>query len=102
MLKTYMKRWLATFLCLAVFFTAIVPEVEAQKRKRRRLGQKQRTAAIIGGGAVTGAVIAGPVGALVGAGAATVYSLRKRSTRRAKKRKPNAGKGGIYTRRRRY
>ena len=96
-----MKKRLAMFLCLVIFVASIIPDTEAQKRKRRRLGQKQRMAAIIGGGAVTGAVIGGPVGAAVGAGAATVYSLKKRSTRRSKKRKRNAGSGGIYTRRKR-
>ncbi len=80
-----MKRVIISLLCVVLMVTAIVPEAFGQDRRRSRFGRKARTAAIIGGGAVAGALIGGKkgaaIGALAGGGGSALYTykLRKRN-----------------------
>ncbi len=75
-----MKRALATVVCLLVLMAATAPIAEAQGRSR--FGRKSRTAAIIGGGALAGAVIAGKKGAAVGAGSGALYAMNRQAAQR--------------------
>ena len=77
-----MKRVIISLLCLVLMVTAIVPEAFGQDRRRSRFGRKARTAAIIGGGALTGALIGGKKGAAIGAGGAGLYAFNRRAARR--------------------
>jgi hypothetical protein len=80
----FMKRIIASLFCLILLLTAIVPDTFGQDRRRRhsRFGRKARTAAIIGGGAVAGALIGGKKGAAIGAGGAGLYAFNRRAARR--------------------
>ncbi|HYO63319.1 MAG TPA: hypothetical protein VER08_06655 [Pyrinomonadaceae bacterium] len=76
-----MKRAFITLLCLVVLATA-APLASAQDRSRSRFGRKSRTAAIIGAGAVAGALIAGKKGAAIGAGSGALYAFNRRAASR--------------------
>ncbi|CAN5158361.1 hypothetical protein BH18ACI2_BH18ACI2_28030 [soil metagenome] len=75
-----MKRALATVVCLFVLMAATAPMAAAQGRSR--FGRKARTAAIIGGGALAGAVVAGKKGAAIGAGSGALYAMNRRAAQR--------------------
>jgi preprotein translocase subunit SecG len=77
-----MRRSIIVLVCFFVFMATLVPAASAQDRRRTRFGRKARTAAIIGGGTGAGALIGGKKGALVGAGAGTLYAVNRRSARR--------------------
>lgn len=78
-----MKKVLASILCLIILAGALVPAVSAQDRRHRsRFGRKARTAAIIGGGLATGALIGGKKGAAIGGGGATLYAMNRKAARR--------------------
>lgn len=74
-----MKKLILSLMCLAVLVVAQIP-VEAQGRSR--FGRKARTAAIIGGGALAGALIGGKKGAAIGAGSGALYALNRDAARR--------------------
>ena len=75
-----MKRVLLTILCLILVGATAAPLASAQDRSR--FGRKARTAAIIGGGAVAGALIAGKKGAAIGAGSGALYAMNRDAARR--------------------
>lgn len=75
-----MRKYVLSFLCLAVFAASSVPAASAQERSR--FGRKSRTAAIIGAGAVAGALIAGKKGAAIGAGSGALYAFNRRAAQR--------------------
>jgi hypothetical protein len=77
-----MRRVLLLLLCLALVAEVFIPATYAQNRKRSRFGRKARTAAIIGGGALTGALIGGKKGAAIGAGGTTLCAMNRRAARR--------------------
>jgi hypothetical protein len=62
--------------------TTLIPDTLGQDRRRSRFGRKARTAAIIGGGAVAGALIGGKKGAAIGAGGAGLYAFNRKAARR--------------------
>ncbi|MBA3320465.1 MAG: hypothetical protein H0T45_03340 [Pyrinomonadaceae bacterium] len=74
-----MKRVLASTLCLVLLTITAVPLASAQQS---RFGRKSRTAAIIGGGALVGALVAGKKGAAIGAGSGALYALNRRAAQR--------------------
>ncbi|HEX8853266.1 MAG TPA: hypothetical protein VF754_07250, partial [Pyrinomonadaceae bacterium] len=49
---------------------------------RSRFGRKARTAAIVGGGALLGALVAGKKGAAIGAGSGALYAFNRRAAQR--------------------
>ncbi len=77
-----MKRLVTILMCLLLVAVSVL-EVSAQDRRRRsRFGRKARTAAIIGGGAVVGALVGGKKGAAIGAGGAGLYAFNRKAARR--------------------
>ncbi len=74
-------------ICFVLLATAVSPEAFGQDRRRSRFGRKSRTAAIIGGGAVAGALLGGTKGAAIGAGGASVYAMNRPAARRNFKRR---------------
>jgi hypothetical protein len=74
-----MKKSFITLLCLVLLATA-APLASAQERSR--FGRKSRTAAIIGAGALAGALIAGKKGAAIGAGSGALYAFNRRAATR--------------------
>ena len=76
-----MRKAFITLLCLVVLATAALP-ASAQDRGRSRFGRKSRTAAIIGAGALAGALIAGKKGAAIGAGSGALYAFNRRAATR--------------------
>jgi len=77
-----MKKLFLSFLCMVVLMAAMAPLASAQERTPSRFGRKSRTAAIIGGGALIGALVAGKKGAAIGAGSGTMYAMNRRAARR--------------------
>lgn len=77
-----MKKVLVSLLCLIMLATTLIPDTLGQDRRRSRFGRKARTAAIIGGGAVAGALIGGKKGAAIGAGGAGLYAFNRKAARR--------------------
>ena len=77
-----MNRIYASLLCLILLAVALSPVAYAQDRNRSRFGRKARTAAIIGGGTLAGALIGGKKGAAIGGGGATLYAMNRRAARR--------------------
>jgi hypothetical protein len=79
-----MKKIFACMVCLFVLLTTLAPGVSAQDRRRHhsRFGRKARTAAMIGGGAAVGGLVAGRKGAAIGAGGAGTYAFNRRAARR--------------------
>ena len=77
-----MKRILMTLLCLVVVASAVAPAASAQDRTPSRFGRKARTIAIIGGGALAGALIGGKKGAAIGAGSTALYAMNRDAARR--------------------
>ena len=75
-----MKKFLLSFLCLAVFAASSALPASAQGQSR--FGRKARTAAIVGGGALAGALIAGKKGAAIGAGSGALYAMNRRAAQR--------------------
>lgn len=90
-----LKRLLNSLLCLVLVATTTVFDASAQRRKHPRLRGMKRTAATIGGGAATGAVIGGPVGATIGGAAATVYEVKRRTGQRRPKRHKRKARIGL-------
>lgn len=78
-----MKRVLLVFMALIVMAATLVP-VSAQNRRRHRskFGRKARTAAMVGGGALVGALVGGKKGAAIGAGGAGLYAFNRPAARR--------------------
>lgn len=70
-----MKKFFLSFLCLVALVAASAPAASAQTR----FGRKARTAAIVGGGALAGALIAGKKGAAIGAGSGALYAFNRRA-----------------------
>jgi hypothetical protein len=78
-----MKKFLSIIICAVFLLTTLVPDVFGQDRRRRsRFGRKARTAAIIGGGGLVGALVGGKKGAAIGAGGAGLYAFNRRAARR--------------------
>lgn len=77
-----MKRLVLFLMCMVLVAELCVPLAAAQDRRRSRFGRKSRTAAIVGGGAVAGALVGGKKGAAIGAGAGTVYAMNRKAARR--------------------
>lgn len=75
-----MKRLLLSLLCLVVLTATLAPIASAQDRSR--FGRKSRTAAIIGGSALAGALIAGKKGAAIGAGSGALYAMNRGAAQR--------------------
>ncbi|HWS54029.1 MAG TPA: hypothetical protein VN228_07885 [Pyrinomonadaceae bacterium] len=71
---------MASTLSLALLLAAAAPAASAQTRSR--FGRKSRTAAIIGAGALAGALIAGKKGAAIGAGSGALYAFNRRAAQR--------------------
>ncbi len=74
-----MKKFLSSLLCLVLLTAASAPAASAQDRGTSRFGRKSRTAAVIGGGALAGALIAGKKGAAIGAGSGALYAMNRRA-----------------------
>jgi hypothetical protein len=72
-----MKRVFSYLMCLVLFVAASASITSAQG-----FGRKARTAAIIGGGALAGALVAGKKGAAIGAGAGSLYAFNRRAATR--------------------
>jgi hypothetical protein len=81
MVECDMKRLFLSFLCVTVLTAAVAPVASAQEG-RSRFGRRARTAAIIGGGALIGALVAGKKGAAIGGGSGALYALNRRAARR--------------------
>ena len=78
-----MKKLFAGLMTLALLLVTLLPDVQAQERRRRsRFGRKARTAAIIAGGAGVGALVGGKKGAAIGAGGAGLYAFNRKAARR--------------------
>ena len=77
-----MKKLSLSFLCVMLLTAALAPVASAQEPGRSRFGRKARTAAIIGGGALVGALVAGKKGAAIGGGSGALYALNRRAARR--------------------
>ena len=77
-----MKKLFLSLLCLVILTATTAPLASAQDRTRSRFGRKARTAAIIGGGALAGALIAGKKGAAIGAGSGALYAMNRDAARR--------------------
>jgi len=77
-----MKKVLVLLIFFALVAEVFIPATMAQQRGRSRFGRKARTAAIIGGGAATGALIGGKKGAAIGAGGTALYAMNRRAARR--------------------
>jgi hypothetical protein len=67
--------------CLTLLFATAAPVASAQEG-RSSFGRKARTAAIVGGGALAGALVAGKKGAAVGAGSGALYAFNRRAAQR--------------------
>jgi MFS family permease len=79
--EVHMKRILGFLLCLMLLATTVMSVSAQDRRRRSRFGRKARTAAIIGGGTVAGALIGGRKGAAIGAGASTMYAMNRKAAR---------------------
>ena len=75
-----MKKYVLSFLCLAVLAAAAAPGASAQERSR--FGRKARSVAIVGAGAAIGALVAGKKGAAIGAGSGALYAMNRGAARR--------------------
>ncbi len=75
-----MKKYLLSFMCLALL--ASVATLPASAQTQSRFGRKSRTAAIIGGGALVGALVAGKKGAAIGGGSGALYSFNRNAAQR--------------------
>jgi hypothetical protein len=80
--EDYMKRLTVVLVSLLLMVTLIAPGVFGQERRRSKFGRKSRTAAIVGGGAVAGALLGGKKGAAIGAGGAGLYAFNRKAARR--------------------
>jgi hypothetical protein len=78
----FMKRFTTALMCLLMLASMLVSGASAQERHRSKFGRKSRTAAIIGGGAVAGALLGGKKGAAIGAGGAGTYAFNRKAARR--------------------
>jgi hypothetical protein len=77
-----MKKVFNFLLCLTIMVASSASVATAQDRSSSRFGRKARTAAIIGGGALAGALIASKKGAAIGAGSGTLYAMNRAAARR--------------------
>ena len=78
-----MKRVHLVLMALIVIAATLVPaSAQDRRRHRSKFGRKARTAAIVGGGALAGALIGGKKGAAVGAGGAGLYAFNRKAARR--------------------
>ena len=79
-----MKKFLTLFLGIAFLLTLVVPEADAQtRRKRKKYRGLATNAAIVGGSTVAGALIGrGRNGAMIGAGAGLLYASSRKGTKR--------------------
>jgi MFS family permease len=79
-----MKKVSLLLLSFVILFVTLAPMASAQDRRRHhsRFGRKSRTAAMVGGGAVAGALIGGRKGAAIGAGGAGLYAFNRKAARR--------------------
>ncbi len=75
-----MKKLVGSLICIVMLAVTSVPVATAQDTSR--FGRKSRTAAIIGGGALAGALIAGKKGAAIGAGSGALYSMNRSAAQR--------------------
>ena len=82
-MEDFMKRIFSIILCLFVLVsTFVVVDARTHRRHRSRFGRKARTAAMLGGGAAVGALVAGKKGAAIGAGGAGLYAFNRKAARR--------------------
>jgi hypothetical protein len=82
-----MKKLIILAIALVFTITAIAPDAMGQRRRKKHRGLATNIA-IIGGSTVAGALIGrGRNGALIGAGAGTLYATSRRGTKR---RHPNS------------
>ena len=77
-----MKRMLLSLICVVILTAANAPLASAQDYNRSRFGRKARTAAVIGGGALLGALLAGKKGAAIGAGSGALYAMNRGAAQR--------------------
>jgi hypothetical protein len=78
-----MKKVSLLLLTFVILAATLAPMASAQDRRHRsRFGRKSRTAAIVGGGAVAGALLGGRKGAAIGAGGAGLYAFNRKAARR--------------------
>jgi hypothetical protein len=77
-----MKKVIGFLMCLMLLATTVMSVSAQDRRMRSRFGRKARTAAIIGGGTVAGALIGGKKGAAIGAGGSTIYAMNRSAARR--------------------
>ncbi|HEY0426200.1 MAG TPA: hypothetical protein VGC76_00210 [Pyrinomonadaceae bacterium] len=78
-----MKKFLTLFIAIIFAISAFAPDAMAQKKKRKKYRGLATNAAIIGGSTVAGALIGrGRNGALIGAGAGTLYATSRKGTKR--------------------
>ncbi|HEY0408377.1 MAG TPA: hypothetical protein VGC89_21760 [Pyrinomonadaceae bacterium] len=77
-----MKKIVMLLMCVTLLAASVLDVAAQDRRKRSRFGRKARTAAIIGGGTVVGALVGGKKGAAIGAGGAGLYAFNRKAARR--------------------
>lgn len=78
-----MKKLVILVIALIFTITAIAPDAMGQRRKKKKYRGLATNIAIIGGSTVAGALIGrGRNGALIGAGAGTLYATSRKGTKR--------------------
>jgi hypothetical protein len=79
---TIMKKLILVVIALVFAYTAMAPDTSAQTKRRKHRGLATNIA-IIGGSTAAGALIGrGRNGALIGAGAGTLYATSRKGTKR--------------------
>lgn len=78
-----MKKFIVLFIAIIFAVTAFAPDAMAQKKKKKKYKGLATNIAIIGGSTAAGALIGrGRNGALIGAGAGTLYATSRKGTKR--------------------
>ena len=75
-----MKRFF--ILLIAIIFIATAIDASAQTRRRKKHPGLKTNIAIVGGSTVVGALVGGKKGAVIGAGAGTLYASSRKGTKR--------------------
>jgi hypothetical protein len=75
-----MKRFF--ILLIAIIFVITAIDASAQTRKRKKHRGLATNIAIVGGSTVVGALVGGKKGAVIGAGAGTLYASSRKGTKR--------------------
>jgi hypothetical protein len=82
-LGEFMKKLIVLGVLFVFSLTVMIPEAMGQTRKKKKYGGLATNLAIIGGSTAAGALIGrGRNGALIGAGAGTLYATSRKGTKR--------------------